>query len=58
MYASLERERLDGSAFQSVPVIGQCPMNRNILDPKTGAVYRTPERKNGDYLENGPNNFN
>jgi hypothetical protein len=32
-------------------------VNRNILAPKTGALQMCPKKQNGDFLENGSNDF-
>jgi hypothetical protein len=48
---SLGPERLDGfySVFKSLSVISRCPMNTNILAPKTGYLQIIPKTQNGDF---------
>jgi hypothetical protein len=38
-------------------IIGQCPVNTNILLPKLGALHRSPQTQNCHFLKNWPNHF-
>jgi hypothetical protein len=38
-------------------MIGLCPVNKNILAPKYGALSYGLILQNDDFLENGSNNF-
>jgi hypothetical protein len=54
-------EWLDGFytylVFKSLPIIGWCTLNINILVPKMRAFHMGPNKQNGDILKNCSNNF-
>jgi hypothetical protein len=61
MCVSLKPERLDGfdsySAFKNSSVVSIFAVNTNILAPKLGALEVDPTIQNGDFIENGCNEF-
>jgi hypothetical protein len=61
VYTSSAHEWLEGVylylVFKSLPFLGQCPVNLNIPAPKSGTLQIGPKMQNGDFLENGSNDF-
>jgi hypothetical protein len=45
------------SAIKGLSTVGRCPMNRNILAQKYGALHRGSQTQNCDFLENRSNDF-
>jgi hypothetical protein len=41
--------------FKSLSIIGQCPLNVNI--PKIVALEMSPQKQNGDFLDNSSYDF-
>jgi hypothetical protein len=61
MCASLTSELPDEfcsySVSKIVSVIGQYPVDMNVIAPKTGSLQMNPWRQNIDFLENGSQDF-
>jgi hypothetical protein len=61
MCTSLLPEESDGFysylVFMSSSIVGQCPINMNILTTKTGILQIGLRKQNYDFLENDPNDF-
>jgi hypothetical protein len=45
------------SAFNSLPLISRCLVTVNIIALKIGAFHRGLQTQNGNFPENGSNNF-
>jgi hypothetical protein len=62
MRASLVTDWLDEfhsySVFKCISVIGRCVVKMHILAPKISALKMSSKKQNGDFLENGSNDFN
>jgi hypothetical protein len=59
--ASLAAEKFHGfhsySIFESLTIIGRCPVNINILAPKAGPLHWSPQTQKWDFLKKDINNF-
>jgi hypothetical protein len=41
------------SAFKSLSIMGQCPVDANIPAPEIGAIQMNTRKQNSEFTENG-----